>query len=480
MSNCIYFIISLKLTNNLLFSYLGAFGQQTSIFGNTSTTGTTSLFGAQQQQTSAFGAPKQQIFGQPQQPTTSLFGQPQQQQQTSLFGQTPTNTGTGLFSSTPSAFAQPAALNNQQGGTAIAKFQAQQETDALLKGSTTSYIQTKQQCITFMKEYAEKSLEELRVEDYTANRKGPQPASSGLFGGANQSFFGSNQTSTSTGGFTGFGQQSTAQPIFGAAPTSTLGQTSAFGQANTGFNQTSGGLFGKPLQTPATTASAFGGFGTNTNSTFGVAKPFNATAPTTNLFGQAPAATTGFGQPTTNTFGTPAFGQQQQQTPSLFGASSTAPPAWNAGTSTATTGFNTSAGTSLFGSTAAKPAFGTNAFGSTPNAFGTTQTPASTAFNFGQTNTTGGLFGQKPATNLFGQPAAQPNTSLSFGANTGSSLFGTNTQPTGGLFGSTPSNTMTNTGGGLFGSSNTGGFGSSLGGGMSFGQTQPSSLFNNT
>lgn len=331
-----------------------------------------------------------------------------------------------------------------------------------------------------MKEYAEKSLEELRVEDYGANRKGVQPASSGLFGGTNQSFFGSNQTSTSTGGFTGFGQQSTAQPIFGAANTSTLGQTSAFGNTNSAFNQPAGGgLFGKPLQTPATSASTFGGFGSQT-STFGVAKPFNATAPTTNLFGQTPAAT-GFGQPATNTFGSTAFGQpqQQQQAPSLFGASSTAPPAWNAGTSTATTGFNTNAGSSLFGaSAAAKPAFGTGAFGSTPNAFGATAAPASSGFNFGQSNTSGNLFGQKPATNMFGQPAAQQNTSLPFGASTGSSLFGGSTQPTGGLFGSTPAQNTQNTGGGLFGSSNPGGFGSNLGGmGMSFGQNQPS-MFN--
>jgi nuclear pore complex protein Nup98-Nup96 len=457
---------------------IGAFGQQTSIFGNTSTTGTTSLFGGgQPQQANAFGAQKQQIFGQPQ-PTTSLF-QTQQPQQTSLFGQTAPNTGTGLFSSTPSAFAQPTTINNLPPGTGIAKFQAQQETDALLKGSTTSYIQTKQQCITFMKEYGEKSLEELRVEDYTANRKGPQPASSGLFGGGNQnSFFGANQTSTSTGGFTGFGQQSTAQPIFGAANTNTLGQTSAFGTNNSAFNQSGGGggLFGKPLQTPATTASAFGGFGTTT-SNFGVAKPFNATAPTTNLFGQTPAAPT-FGQPAPNTFGTTStFGQPQQNAPSLFGASSTAPPAWNAGTSTASTAFNTNAGSNMFGATAAKPAFGATAFGAAPNAFGATPAPAASGFNFGQQNTGGNLFGQKPATNLFGQPAQQqPNSSISFGGNTGSSLFGTNTQPSGGLFGSNPAQNTANTGGGLFGTSATSGFGSNLGA-MPFGQNQPS-LFN--
>ena len=46
------------------------------------------------------------------------------------------------------------------------------------------------------------SSQELRVEDYTANRKGPQAGSSGLFGGG-------TQTSTA-GGFGGFGQNKPA------------------------------------------------------------------------------------------------------------------------------------------------------------------------------------------------------------------------------------------------------------------------------
>lgn len=77
-------------------------------------------------------------------------------------------------------------MNNQQDGTAIAKFQAPLETDTLMKGATITYIQTKQQCITFMEEYREKSLEELRVEDYAANRKTRKSDKGGLFGATQQ------------------------------------------------------------------------------------------------------------------------------------------------------------------------------------------------------------------------------------------------------------------------------------------------------
>ena len=148
---------------------------------------------------------------------------PAQPQQTSLFGQSgTTNTPVGGFggfgSSTTTGFGQPSLgqqqqQQQQQSGTAIAKFLPPSETDTLLKGSTQSYVQTKQQCITFMKEYAEKSLEELRFEDYAANRKGPQGG--GMFGATQQTgvFGGSLQQTPSSSLFTT--QQNTQQPTTG-------------------------------------------------------------------------------------------------------------------------------------------------------------------------------------------------------------------------------------------------------------------------
>lgn len=145
----------------------------------------------------------------------------------------------GLFNTgaTTSAFGQ----TSQQTGTAVAKFQAPTETDTLVKGSSTQYVQTKQQCITFMKEYGEKSLEELRIEDYAANRKGPQQQAGGLFGGSNvqqsTGMFGQQTTSL-------FGQQP-AQPTTGLFGSNTLGNAPSFGAANTsgGFGSTAGGNY---------------------------------------------------------------------------------------------------------------------------------------------------------------------------------------------------------------------------------------------
>lgn len=406
-------------------------------------------------------------------PNTMFSAQPQPTQ-SSFFGQQQAST-TGVFGATaPSTFgaAQPSAFgqstSTQGAGTSIAKFNPPQESETMQKGSSTSYVQTKQQCVTFMKEYADKSLEELRIEDYTANRKGPQPGSN-MFSGQPGGVFGSPATQQ-TGSLFG-GAQTTQQPggMFGAT-SNTLGgstfgqQPSSFGQTNT-IGQT---MFGKPLTAPTSTAApSFGGFGaTNTLA----AKPFGTPTTSTGLFGQTQPTQTSFA---TNTFGTNqnTFGASVPGT-SLFGGTATATAAPFGGigqqTSQPSTGFNfnqpntnTAAG-GLFGSTA-KPAFGAS------NTFGA---PTSTAPSFSGFSTPaagGNLFNQPQKTAFsFGQSAPAATPAVSFGG-TGGSLFGsTATQPTGGLFGNT--STLNTGGGGLFGSSQPSAFGSNTGGGLSFGQ----------
>lgn len=427
------------------------------------------MFGAQQQ-SSLFAAPKPAGFSfgqQMQQPTAnSMFSAQPQQNQSSFFSPPQTNTG-GLFGSTAtptSTFgASPAtafgqSTSTQGAGTSIAKFIPPQEGETMQKGATTSYVQTKQQCITFMKEYAEKSLEELRQDDYVANRKGPQ-AGTGLFNSTQTSnVFGAAQPATGSL----FANNQTAQQsgnLFGSNP---LSATSSFGQQNPGFGQ---GMFGKPLTTPATTASStFGGFGA-TKPLFG--------APTTSsgfqmsntpAFG---ATSGGFGA--TNTFNSPAqqgtslFGSNPAGAAAPFGALGSAAPTSSSGFNFQQPNTSTNAG-SLFGATVAKPTFGAS--------FGAPATSTASTFSGG--------FGQQAQTNnLFNQPkpfgaSAPTASSFAFGG-TGGSMFGnTSVQPGGGLFGS--SNPVTsNTGGGLFGSTNTSSFGGGMntGGGLSFGLQQP-------
>lgn len=391
-----------------------------------------------------------------------------QQQSTSLFGQSGNTAGAGLqFGAPPTpAFGAPTGVAT---GTAIAKFQAQQETDTMLKSGQNTFVQTKQQCISFMKEYQEKSLEELRLEDYMANRKGPQAGSSagGLFA-AQQPAGVFGQTTTANTSL--FGQSSAVQPSTGLfGPTAnTMGTSSAFGQT------AGGGLFGKPLTTPATTSSGFGGFGTTT-STFGTAKPFGTVTGTqsTGLFGQPQSQAPAFGQAAANTFGTAGFGQAQPAQTSLFGQpASTVAPTFGLGGAPAQTfgGFgtsttNTSAAGGIFG--APKPAFGTGTtFGPQP--------AASTGFGGFGTTTGSSIFNtQKPAGfGGFGAPTQQQTAAPAlggFGTTGGTSLFG---NTSGGLFGNTNTGLGT-TAGGLFGGN--AGFGNTSTN-MSFGNTMASSF----
>uniref|UniRef100_A0A493TZD5 Nuclear pore complex protein Nup98-Nup96 n=1 Tax=Anas platyrhynchos platyrhynchos TaxID=8840 RepID=A0A493TZD5_ANAPP len=269
-------------------------------------------------------------------------------------------------------------------------------TDTMVKSGVSTNINTKHQCITAMKEYESKSLEELRLEDYQANRKGP---TNPVGAGATAGLFGSS-TATS----------STATGLFGSSTTNTgfsYGQNkTAFGTSTTGFGTgTTGGLFGQQPQTTSLFNKPFGQATTTQNTGFS--------------FGN----TNTLGQPNTNTMG--LFGATQPSQPGgLFGTAANT----NAGT-----GFGT--GTSLFGQT--NTGFGVGGstlFGSKPAGFGTTTTSAPSfgtttgggLFGFGANTAGNSLFGNKPATGTLGTGIGTGfGTALGAGQ---TSLFG-NTQP---------------------------------------------------
>ncbi|XP_077558826.1 nuclear pore complex protein Nup98-96 isoform X1 [Haemaphysalis longicornis] len=441
-------------------------------FGFGAPTANTSMFGAVNQQPAAgtgiFGTPAAS-FGQPRPQFgsfasttpatgTSLFGQPQS---TSLFGQTPA-ANTSLFGT--SAFGTATVTS----GTTI-KFKPPTGTDTMMKNGVSSTISTSHQCITCMKEYENKSLEELRLEDYAANRKGGGQAAMGAFGATSQ------QGSI-------FSSQPTQQPAFNFGATQ---NKSLFGTSSTsGFAPAGGSLFGQTSQsqnvfgkttgfgmtTPAST-SAFGtstGFGTTGTSVFGQPQQKSIFGqPTgTGLFGATPATTqasTGFG---TGGFGT-TFGATTQTNAfgvrPTFGATTTAATGAFGFGNTATTGTS-----SLFG--AKQPAFN---FGATTPAFGTTTT------GFGGFSTpstaTGGLFGAPKTTTAFGT-AAPAFGSTGFGTTPAFGTTGTLGAPaTGGLFGT---NTAAKPAGFGFGTTTTttpfGGFGQTgLGTGTGFGTAMP-------
>uniref|UniRef100_A0A667ZD82 Nuclear pore complex protein Nup98-Nup96 n=1 Tax=Myripristis murdjan TaxID=586833 RepID=A0A667ZD82_9TELE len=377
------------------FGFGAASGTSTSLFGSTNTGTGGGLFS---QQNSAFGANKPASFGSFGTSTSSggLFGS--------------TNTTSNPFGGTSgSLFGGSGFSATQQPGTTL-KFNPPTGSDTMVKGGVTTSINTKHQCITAMKEYENKSLEELRLEDYQAGRKGP-----------------SNPMAAGTGGLFGAAAAtpSTATGLFGASATNTnfsFGQTKTnFGTSTGGFGAATGSLFGTQPQQQG--SSLF--------------KPFGQTT-TTQSTGFSFGNTNTMGQPNTSSMG--LFGNTAaSQAGGLFGAT--------AQTSTAT-GFGTGSG--LFGQT--NTGFGNvgtqSLFGNKTAGFGTTTTSAP---SFG---TGTGLFGNKPA--------------LTLGTGTNTSTFGFGANPaTGSLFGNKPA------GGGLGTGLGTG-FGAAVGTGQTtlFGNTQ--------
>ncbi|EPB78013.1 hypothetical protein ANCCEY_02862 [Ancylostoma ceylanicum] len=108
---------------------------------NTASTGT-SIFGSSQPQTNTGTS----LFGQSK---PSLFGGSSTTGGTSLFGSSTTSTGGGLFGSTASTV----------NGTTI-KFEPLISSDTMMKNGSQTTISTKHMCITAMKAYEGKSLEQ--------------------------------------------------------------------------------------------------------------------------------------------------------------------------------------------------------------------------------------------------------------------------------------------------------------------------------
>lgn len=320
------------------------------------------------------------------------------------FGATPT---LGAFGSPSQPTTQPACPI----GTTI-RFVPLNGTDTVQKPGTNTgpqQITTRHQNISAMKEYESKSVEELRLEDYAANRKVGQLQTA--FGGITP--FGSmqptqpQQTSNSI-----FGQPSSQPNLFS---NSIQNQSSIFGQPKTGgfgeTNTSGTNLFGTPLNKPQTTQSNslfnIGGF----NSANKVGQP--QTGQLQSAFNTTPFSTM---QPSTS----------QQTSSSIFG------------TNTQSNLFSSpvqNQSTSLFGQ--AKPAFGetntssTNLFGST--SLNKPQTTTNSLFNIGgfnnankvgqpQTGQMQSAFNTTPFSTMQPSTSQQTNTSI-FGTNTQSNLF---------------------------------------------------------
>ncbi|XP_035998550.1 nuclear pore complex protein Nup98-Nup96 isoform X1 [Fundulus heteroclitus] len=374
------------------FGFGAASGTSTGLFGNTGTGTSTGLFS---QQNNAFGANKPTSFGSFGTSTSSggLFGS--------------TSTTTNPFGGSTSLFGAAGFSANQQPGTTV-KFNPPTGSDTMVKAGVTTSINTKHQCITAMKEYENKSLEELRLEDYQAGRKGPTnpmaPGTGGLFGAA-------TPTSSASTGLFGAAASNT-NFNFGANKSTFGATTGSFGTAGAGGmfaqqNQPQANSLFKPFGAATTTQSAGFTFG-NTNT---MGQPNTSTI---GLFGSTAAPQAGGLFGTTQTSTAPGFGSGSGlfgQPNAGFGNVGTQPSLF----ANKATGFGTT--------TTSAPSFGTGTglFGNKPTLTLGTGTNTS-SFGFGANPAGGGLFGNKTATGGLGS-----GLGTSFGTvGTGTSLFGNN------------------------------------------------------
>ncbi|CAF3590685.1 unnamed protein product [Rotaria sordida] len=373
-------------------------------FGSTTTFGSTPASTTPATGTTGFGG-------------TSLFGGTQPAAQpTSIFGSTTTTFGAAQPTPTTSIFGSTVTGTTQMGTTV--KFEGVPGQDTMrTKNNTFQTINTKLQCICAMKEYTNKSMEELRMEDYQSNRK--FPATPSLFGST--TFSSTPFSPAPYGANTTFSAASTAPSIFGSTTATTTSPFAASATSTPSFafgtsTAPTTSIFGTPA---ATTTSPFG---TATSTTPATGSIFGTTQPTTSIFGSTTAtnpfgarpATTqptfGFGTTTTSTSTPFSFGSQPATSTGIFSQPTTSTPF---GTTASTTTTN------IFGvptSTTTTPAM-TNPFGGQPattSIFGTTTSAAAPVFG-ATTNTPAftGFGASAPAattTSIFGTPATSTAT----------------------------------------------------------------------
>ncbi|ODM91961.1 Nuclear pore complex protein Nup98-Nup96 [Orchesella cincta] len=284
--------------------------------------------------------------------------------------------GGGIFGGASSSTASSGAFSSPNTAGSSIPFVASEIKEIVPRSNgTMTTIDYRIQSISTMKQYKDKSFEELRLEDYQLNRKGPQRA---LFGNASSQ----PNSSGTLGVFGQFGQTATpSSNSFGAG----LGQTKT------------GGIFGSGTGV----APAASGFGTG------------ATASTGFGFQVIPQAQQSiFGSSTTTT--TPFLSQQQQPQQQNL---------WNQ--NTATTSAAPAFGTSLFGGTATASTTNiTPVFGAGTSLFGQQQQAKPTGFSsLFSNNTTASTQPQS----FFGGFAANPQASSTtaptiFGAGTGTTF----------------------------------------------------------
>uniref|UniRef100_A0A8C2H8T5 Nuclear pore complex protein Nup98-Nup96 n=1 Tax=Cyprinus carpio TaxID=7962 RepID=A0A8C2H8T5_CYPCA len=322
------------------FGFGATSGTSNSLFGSTNPGGG----GLFSQQNNAFGANKPASFG--------TFGT--STSSGGLFGTT--NTTSNPFGVTSGSLFGTSSFTAAPPGTTI-KFNPLTGSDTMVKGGVTTSINTKHQCITAMKEYENKSLEELRLEDYQAGRKGPSnpmaAGTGGLFGAAAATATPSTGTglfgsSTPNAGFS-FGQNKTS-----------------FGTSTGAFGTTTGSLFGQPQQQHL--FKPFGSTTTTQNNAFSFGNTIHTLTLPSGMFGNTAASQAGglFGNTNTSTaagFGTGMFGQ----TNTGFGATGTGGGLF--GNKTATTGLGTGLGTGFGGAVGTGQ---TSLFGNNQNKLGST------------------------------------------------------------------------------------------------------------